>query len=111
MIEVMSEFHLTKQNEIQAAYRDGEGAVVALFEKLVANSRAMGAGIQALEDRLNKDSHYSNKPPTSDRLEKVRKHGLRHKSGKGSGGQIGYIGCRLEPVDKPDHVESVFEGE
>jgi hypothetical protein len=41
MIEVMSEFHLTKQNEIQAAYRDGEGAVVALFEKLVANSRAM----------------------------------------------------------------------
>jgi len=101
----MSEFHLPTQAEVQAAYREGEGAVVALFEKMVANSRAMEARIQTLEDRLNKDSHNSSQPPTSDGLKKVRKHGLRHKSGKKSGGQFGHVGCRLEPVAKPDHVE------
>lgn len=105
MIETMSEFHLPKQDEVRAAYREGEEAVVALFEKLVAKSRAMEARIQALEDRLNKDSHNSSQPPTSDGLKKVRKHGLRHKSGKKSGGQIGHIGYRLEPVTKPDHIE------
>jgi len=101
----MSEFHLPTQAEVEAAYREGEGAVVALFEKMVVNSRAMEARIQALEDRLNKDSHNSNQPPTSDGLKKVRKHGLRHKSGKPSGGQFGHVGCWLEPVAEPDHVE------
>lgn len=105
MIGTMSEFHLPTREEVQAAYREGEEAVVALFEKLVAKSRAMEARIQALEDRLNKDSHNSSQPPMSDGLKKVRKHGLRHKSGKESGGQIGHIGYRLEPVAKPDHVE------
>jgi transposase len=105
MIETMSEFHLPTQDEVQAAYREGEDAVMALFEKLVAQTRALEGRIQALEDRLNKDSHNSSQPPTSDGLKKVRKHGLRHKSGKQSGGQIGHIGCRLEPVAKPDHVE------
>jgi transposase len=105
MIKTMSDFHLPTQDEVRAAYREGEEAVVVLFEKMVAKSRAMEGRIQALEDRLNKDSHNSNQPPTSDGLKKVRKHGLRHKSGKKSGGQIGHIGYRLEPIAKPDHVE------
>lgn len=105
MIETMSKFHLPTHAEVQAAYREGEGAVVALFEKIVANSRAMEARIQALEDRLNKDSHNSSQPPMSDGLKKVRKHGLRHKSRKQSGGQFGHVGCRLEPVAKPNYVE------
>jgi transposase len=105
MIETMSEIQLPTQDEVRATYREGEEAVVALFEKLVVKSRAMEARIQALEDRLNKDSHNSSQPPTSDGLKKVRKHGLRHKSGKKSGGQAGHIGYRLEPVAKPDHVE------
>jgi transposase len=105
MIVTMSEFHLPTQDEVRAAYREGEEAVVVLFEKLVAKSQAMEARIQALEDRLNKDSHNSSQPPTGDGLKKVRKHGLRHKSGKKSGGQIGHVGYRLEPVAKPDRVE------
>jgi len=105
MLETMREFHLPTQDEIRAAYREGEEAVVVLFEKLEAKSRAMEARIQALEDRLNKDSHNSSQPPMSDGLKKVRKHGLRHKSGKKSGGQVGHIGYRLEPVAKPDRVE------
>jgi len=105
MIELMSEIHLPTQNEVRRAHREGEEAVVALFDGLVAMTRAMEARIQALEDRLNKDSHNSSKPPTSDGLKKTRKHGLRHKSGKKSGGQDGHAGYRLEPVAKPDHVE------
>ena len=101
----MSEIHLPTQEEVRAAYREGEEAVVVLFEKLVAKSQAMEGRIQALEDRLNKDSHNSSQPPTSDGLKKVRKHGLRHKSGKKSGGQIGHIGYWLEPVAKADRVE------
>ena len=74
-------------DEVRAAYREGEEAVVQLFIGLVAR-------IQELEARLNKDSHNSSKPPTSDGLKKGRKHGLRHTSGKKSGGQAGHEGHR-----------------
>ncbi len=84
----MSETHLPTQEEVRAAYQKGEEAVVALFETLVGLNRAMEARIQVLEDRLNKDSHNSSKPPTSDGLKKGHKHGLRHKSGKKSGGCV-----------------------
>jgi transposase len=105
MIETMSEFHMPTQDEVRAAYREGEEAVVALVSRLVATNRALEGRIQALEDRINKDSHNSSKPPTSDGLKRVRKHGLRHKSEKKSGGQVGHVGSRLEPVAKPAHVE------
>ena len=62
------------------------------------------AWIQELEVWLNKDSHNSSKPPTSDGLKKPHKHGLRHKSGKKSGGQAGHEGHRLEPVADPKYI-------
>jgi len=62
------------------------------------------ARIQELEARQNKDSHNSSRPPTSDGLKKPHKHGLRHKSGKKSGGQEGHEGHRLEPVADPKHI-------
>jgi transposase len=82
---------LPMPEEVRAAYREGEEAVVMLIMELVDR-------IQELEARLNKDSHNSSKPPTSDGLKKPPKHGLRHKSGKKSG--------RMQPektVDPPDH--------
>lgn len=76
--------------------------------KLVMGLEAMyqvqEARIKELEARLNKDSHNSSKPPTSDGLKKGRKHGLRHKSGKKSGGQEGHEGHRLEQVADPKHI-------
>jgi transposase len=96
-MESMTETHLPKPDEVRAAYREGEEAVVLLFMRLVSR-------IEELEARLNKDSHNSSKPPTSDGLKKPHTHGLRHKSGKKSGGQAGHVGHRLEPVADPKHI-------
>ena len=96
-MESMPESHLPNSDEVRAAYREGEDAVVLLFIGLVAK-------VQELEARLNKDSHNSSKPPTSDGLKKPPKHGLRHKSGKKSGGQMGHEGHRLEAVANPKHI-------
>jgi transposase len=57
-----------------------------------------------LEDRLDKDSHNSSKPPSSDGLKKPVKSRKRHSSCKKAGGQAGHVGARLEPVEKPDYV-------
>jgi len=83
----MPETHLPRTDEVRAAYREGEEAVVKLLMGLVAMYQVQEVRIRELEARLNKDSHNSSKPPTSDGLKKGRKHGLRHKSGKKSGGQ------------------------
>jgi len=96
-MENVTKTHLPMPDEVRAAYREGEEAVVMLFMGLVAR-------IEELEARLNKDSHNSSKPPTSDGLKKPHKHGLRHKSGKKSGGQEGHDGHRLEPVAEPKHI-------
>jgi transposase len=108
----MPEIKLPTEVEVMDAYRQGENAVVDLVATLVMIIRASEDSIKVLEDRvqkledqLKKDSHNSGKPPTSDGLKKPPKHGLRHKSGKQSGGQFGHIGHRLEPVFNPDFVE------
>lgn len=93
----MTKTHLPTPEEIRATYREGEEAVVILFMKLAAR-------IQELEARQNQDSHNSSKPPMSDGLKRLPKHGLRHKSGKKSGGQEGHQGHRLEPVAEPNRI-------
>jgi transposase len=63
------------------------------------------ARIQALEDQVARNSHNSSKPPSSDGLRKPAPKSRRQASGKPSGGQQGHIGYRLEPVEKPHHIE------
>jgi transposase len=104
MMKRMPESDLDLPDEMQDAYREGEEAVAKLFKRLMALIQEQAVRIQELEARLNKDSHNSSKPPTSDGLKKGRKHGLRHKSGKKSGGQEGHEGHRLEPVRDPQHI-------
>ena len=91
------------------------------IEELHSKVETMAVEITELKARLNKDSHNSSKPPTSDGLKKGHKHGLRHKSGKKSGGQEGHEGHRLEPAADPKqivvhavmrchHCQAVLEG-
>lgn len=102
--------------DIQAAYRQGEDAVIALFVGLMETFmpifrqqqeriQALEARVQALEDQVAKNSQNSSKPPSSDGLKPPRKHGLRQPSGKKSGGQPGHEGHTLRAVAHPDHVQ------
>ncbi|HZU67323.1 MAG TPA: IS66 family transposase [Ktedonobacteraceae bacterium] len=59
--------------------------------------------VQALEERLAKDSHNSHLPPSSDRFVRQPKS-LRKKSGKKAGGQEGHPGATLAWHACPDEV-------
>lgn len=64
--------------------------------------------VQALEERLGKNSHNSSLPPSSDRFARQKKsRSLRKKSGKKAGGQQGHAGTTLEMSETPDEVISL----
>jgi len=99
----MSPVQLPSREEMRAIYAQGEEAVLAVYDVLVSTIRGLEVRIQALEERQDKDSHNSSKPPSSDGLKKPGKSWQRHSSNKKVGGQAGHVGSRLEPVKKPDH--------
>jgi transposase len=98
----MEPIQFPSEEEVRAAYRQGEEAVVELFLQLV---EVFGARIQALEDRLAKDSHNSNQPPSSDGLNKPAPKNLRKRHGRHKGGQPGHVGYTLKAVAHPDRIE------
>lgn len=65
--------------------------------------------INELEARLNKDSHNSSKPPSSDGLNKpLRTQSLRETSSRPPGGQTGHPGKHLALVNTPNQVVRHF---
>ena len=76
-------------------------------EQLLELVAQLQARIKELEERLNKNSGNSSKPPSSDGFKKpVKKdRSLREKSGKKPGGQPGHKGSNLAVLSKPDHIE------
>ena len=95
---------MPNEEEIRAAYRQGEAAVIALFQTTFL---AVVERIQKLEDQLAKNSRNSGKPPSSDRYdhEPPRPKSLRKRSRRKSGGQPGHPGETLKLVEKPDLVK------
>ncbi len=59
--------------------------------------------VHALQEQLNKDSHNSHLPPSSDRFHRQPKS-LRKSSGKKPGGQAGHPGSTLMLSPTPDQV-------
>jgi transposase len=110
---------MLSRDEIRALYDAGPEAVVALVEQLLktqaaleeqvkvltAEVQTLTAEVQALKAQLNKDSHNSSKPPSSDGPAK-RPHprSLRLQSGKPSGGQDGHPGQTRLLVENPQVI-------
>ena len=97
---------LTRE-KFQILYDQGPDGVYALF---VSTQTAMQTAIETLtarvkqlEDRRNKDSHNSSKPPSSDNPGR-KPRSLRKSTGKKSGGQKGHPGSTLTFSDKPDDI-------
>ncbi len=100
---------MPSRDEILAAYQAGPEATVALVEALVTTLQqeivALSAQVAQLQTQLNKDSHNSHKPPSSDGpAKRPRARSLRKRSGKKSGGQPGHPGVARCLVDDPDTV-------
>jgi transposase len=114
--QVMQTFSLPTEEEIRAAARQGEDAVVALVVSLMSNwvevmqqqqeiIQRLEERMRVLEDQLAKNSSNSGKPPSSDGFKRPRHHSLRQPSGKKSGGQPGHKGYTLEMKANPKHVQ------
>ncbi|MEP7358861.1 MAG: IS66 family transposase [Anaerolineales bacterium] len=110
---------MPSRDEILAAYQAGPEATVVLVEAVVTTLQqeitALSVQVAQLQARLNKDSHNSHQPPSSDGLAKrPRPRSLRKHSGKKSGGQPGHPGVTRCLVDNPDtvvpHVPAVCAG-
>jgi transposase len=95
-------------SQILNAYKAGPEAVVSLFEylqdSLLAIIQEHERRIEELEHIINKDSHNSSKPPSSDGLSRKFSR-KRERSGKKPGGQIGHEGTTLPMVEHPQHVQ------
>jgi len=104
-MKVMELYELPNDEDVRRAYQQGEEAVVELFHKLTDNFKLLAARLQALEDRLAKNSSNSGKPPSSDGLNKPSPKSLRKRHRRKSGGQPGHAGHTLKTVEHPDWEE------
>jgi len=85
------------------------------LERLRAENAALRALVEQLqqriaelEARLNKDSHNSNKPPSSDSpFKKPPPRSQRKSAGRKPGGQKGHPGATRELVEDPDELVTV----
>ena len=98
----MEPFQLPSDEEIRTAYDQGKEAVVELFHRTVGQ---LAVRVQALEDRVSKNSRNSGKPPSSDGLSKPAPKSQRKRSGRKSGGQPGHKGHTLKVVAHPDQTQ------
>jgi len=74
------------------------------IEQLNATIEQMAASIAVLQEKVNKNSRNSSKPPSSDGLGK-KNRSLKQPSGKKPGGQEGHKGTNFIVTDHPDHIE------
>jgi len=64
----MMPIQIPSHEEVHAVYQQGEEAVIALFDQMTQTLLLLAERVQALEDRLAKNSRNSGKPPSSDGL-------------------------------------------
>ena len=101
---------MTRQ-EAEAIYDAGKETVVRVLLEMDLDVHALRQSavtlqskVQALTERVAKDSRNSHKPPSSDGLAKPKPKSLRQKSQRPTGGQPGHPGHTLRMTENPDHT-------
>ncbi|MDQ2907075.1 MAG: IS66 family transposase, partial [Chloroflexota bacterium] len=96
---------MTKEEDLHVLREENRllKALVAELLPLKEQLERAQARIKDLEDRLNKDSRTSSKPPSSDGLARPPRRS-HHPSGKHPGGQPGHAGHTLSMVEPPEEV-------
>ncbi len=89
------------REELRGVYAQGEAAVIALVEGLLARSEQLEERVATLENQLSKNSRNSSKPPSGDGFGKHTRS-LRSKSMRQSGGQAEHPGQTLAWCDDVD---------
>jgi len=94
------------REEILEIYEAGPEAVINLINQLTTRTAELEERVKSFEERLNKNSHNSSKPPSTDAYasKKPKPKSRRIKSGKKVGGQKGHPGTTLRMVDNPDEI-------
>jgi transposase len=111
MIHPMN-FQMPTDEELHAAFAQGEAAVMAVFHAVATQVAALaqqlaqqGAVLQALQACLAKSSHNSSKLPSSDGYGAVQWTARLRKAGdKPNGGQPGHEGQTLMAVEHPERT-------
>lgn len=94
--------HLTDK-QLSDIYDSGKENTVTLLKFLITEINLLKAEVRDLKSRLIKDSHNSNKPPSSDNMLKKPKS-LRKSTGKKPGGQKGHGGETLRQIENPNKI-------
>jgi transposase len=105
-------FQMPTDEEIHAAFAQGEAAVLAGFHAVAPPVAALaqqlakqGAVLQELQGRLAKSRHNSSKPPSSDGYGPVKRTAsLRKVGAKPNGGQPRHEGQTLLAVEHPERT-------
>jgi transposase len=101
--------------EIEAIYASGPAATVAFVQHLVEqlttalqNNAELSQRIAELEERLGRNSHNSNQPPSTDGFNRPARpsppRSQRQPTGKKTGGQPGHKGHTLRFSANPDRI-------
>lgn len=110
--ETKQKLKITKQ-ELYEVYNAGKENCVLFMrllidkiEKLEEIINELQEKVRHLESKISKDSHNSNKPPSSDGMFQAPKS-QRKKTGKSVGGQKGHKGTTLRVSRTPDKIEVI----
>ena len=101
---------LSKDERIEALIKENSElkqliyTLYATIEQQAVIIEQLKQTIAELNEKLNKNSKNSGKPPSSDGLKKPVTKSLRQKSGKKPGGQQGHRGTHLSFIADPDVV-------